>query len=362
MFNPNRLSLARKRRRLTSEGLAKEIGVSPVTISRIENGSNPPSAETISLVAKVLKFPIEFFNGPDIDELSKDAASFRSLTAMTARERDSALAAGSIAYLFSDWISAKFNLPESHVPDLSYQNDPVAAARIVRDEWGIGERPISHMVKLLESKGIRVFTLSENTKNVDAFSCWRNDIPYVFLNTFKSAEHSRFDAAHELGHLVLHKHGGPNQGRAAEHEANLFASSFLMPSADLKSRIPVIKNLSQLITAKKYWGVSVAALAYRLHKMEKLTDWQYRSFCIQMNKRGYRTSEPKEMTRETSFVWKKVLEELWAERISRNKIASEIHIPLEEIDHLVFGLVRESYEVTNSADNTGGKPKLVLVD
>ena len=86
------------------------------------------------------------------------------------------------------------------------------------------------MIKLLESKGVRVFSLAENTKNVDAFSCWRNDVPYIFLNTFKSADRSRLDAAHELAHLVLHRHGGPRQGREAEIEANSFASSFLMPS------------------------------------------------------------------------------------------------------------------------------------
>ena len=70
---------------------------------------------------------------------------------------------------------------------------------------------------------MRVFSLAENTKNVDAFSCWRNDEPYVFLNTFKSTERSRFDSAHELGHLVLHRHGGAKQGRSAEYEAHLFA-------------------------------------------------------------------------------------------------------------------------------------------
>jgi hypothetical protein len=45
--------------------------------------------------------------------------------------------------------------------------------------WALGEQPIS-MIKLLESKGVRVFSLAENTKTVDAFSCWRNDVPYVF--------------------------------------------------------------------------------------------------------------------------------------------------------------------------------------
>src|SRR3546814_6955040 len=102
------------------------------------------------------------------------------------------------------------------------------------------------MIKLLESKGVHVFSLAEDTKNVDAFSCWRNGQPFVFLNTFKSAERSRFDAAHELAHLVLHRHGGP-QGREAETEANQFASAFLMPHADLVSTLPYVSSIDQIL-------------------------------------------------------------------------------------------------------------------
>src|SRR5204862_8230678 len=148
----------------------------------------------------------------------------------------------SLAYLLADYVSAKFNLPEPKLIDLSHERDPGAAARTVRHVWALGEQPISSMIKLLESKGVRVFSLAENTKNVDAFSCWRNDVPYVFLNTFKSAERSRVDAAHELGHLVLHKHGGAKQGRSAEHEAHLFAASFLMPRDDVLATIPFVTS------------------------------------------------------------------------------------------------------------------------
>jgi Zn-dependent peptidase ImmA (M78 family) len=66
-----------------------------------------------------------------------------------------------------------------------------------------------------------------------ALSCgsiWRSETPYVFLNTMKPSEHSWHDAAHELGHLVMHKHGGP-RGRAAEEQANHFAAALLMPAA-----------------------------------------------------------------------------------------------------------------------------------
>ncbi|RBI65406.1 hypothetical protein DQ400_18155 [Vreelandella sulfidaeris] len=50
---------------------------------------------------------------------------------------------------------------------------------------------------------------------------------FVFLNIQKSSEHSRFDAAHELGHLTLHKHAGAH-GKEAEREANAFASSLCL--------------------------------------------------------------------------------------------------------------------------------------
>jgi Zn-dependent peptidase ImmA (M78 family)/DNA-binding XRE family transcriptional regulator len=338
MFNPRRLSLARKRRRLSSKGFAELIGMSPVTVSRLEKANNEPDPETVTSIAKALGFPREFFFDGDIDDLTKDAASFRSLTSMTAREREAALASGSLAYLLSDYVSAKFNLPEPKLIDLSHERDPPAAARTVRQAWALGEQPISSMIKLLESKGVRVFSLAENTKNVDAFSCWRNDIPYVFLNTFKSAERSRLDAAHELAHLILHRHGGPRQGRGAEVEANSFASSFLMPEADVKSRLPFVGRLDELVVAKKRWGVSTAALAYRLHKLGILGNWQYRMFCIQINQRGYRDEEPNSLPREESVLWKKIFTELWSDRISKDQVAADLHLPADELENLVFGL------------------------
>jgi Zn-dependent peptidase ImmA (M78 family)/DNA-binding XRE family transcriptional regulator len=357
MFNPKRLSLARKRRRLSSKAFAELIGMSPVTVTRLEKANNEPESETVDLIAKKLGFPREFFFGGDVDDLGQEAASFRSLTSMTARERDAALASGSLAYLLSDYVSAKFNLPEPKLIDLSHERDPAAAARTLRQVWALGEQPVSNMIKLLESKGVRVFSLAENTRNVDAFSCWRNDIPYVFLNTYKSAERSRLDAAHELGHLILHKHGGPRQGRDTEIEANHFASSFLMPKADVKSRLPFVARLDELVEAKKRWGVSTAALAYRLHKLGILSDWQYRMFCIQISQKGYRTEEPNGLPREESVIWKKVFTELWSDRISKNQVAADLNLPADELENLVFGLTGD----IKPPERTIGRPSLKAV-
>jgi Zn-dependent peptidase ImmA (M78 family)/plasmid maintenance system antidote protein VapI len=340
MFSANRLELARKRRRYTAKNLCERAKIAPVTLSRIVNGKQTPDEDTVNRLAKALAYPADFFSQAEIDEIDASSASFRSMKAMTARERDAAIAAGSLAYVMSDWVKNQFNLPDADILDLNYESDPAGAARTLRQYWAIGEKPISHMIKLLETKGVRVFSLSENTKTVDAFSCWRNNEPYIFLNTFKTAERSRFDAAHELGHLVLHKHGGPKQGNA-EAEANAFASSFLMPRADVVSKIPYVVSLDDILKAKVRWGVSVLALTYRLHTLNIITDWQYRSFCIQIN-RKYRNTEPNGLPLERSSVWHMVLSDLWKRGISRNRVASDLFMPHDEMESLLFGLTGET--------------------
>lgn len=341
MFNNNRLRLARKRRKLTAKRLAELAGITSVQLSRIEKGVSEPFPETVDALASALGYPVRFLSGDDIDELAVEAASFRSLTSMTAGERDAALAAGSIAYLFCDWVTERFNLPNVEMSDLLQEKDPATAARGLRDVWGLGEKPIPNMIKLLESKGVRVFSLAEETQRVDAFSCWRDGAPYIFLNTFKSAERSRFDAAHELGHLVLHRHGGPHQDRYVEKEADAFASSFLMPKSDVLSRVQFVNSIDSLVDAKRRWGVSLAALVYRLHDLGVVSDWQNRMFNIQINKRGYRSSEPNPLERETSAVWKQIFAALWKDKISRDKLADELAIPIHELDSLVFGLLTD---------------------
>ncbi len=331
--------------------MAELSNVTAVTISRLEQENNDPEPETVGALALALEFPYEFFFGDDVDELAPEAVSFRSLTSMSAIERDAALAAGSLAYLVCDWIEQRFNLPKPNLIDLSHERDAANAASVLRKVWGLGEKPIADMIRLLETKGIRVFSLAENTKNVDAFSCWRDGKPYIFLNTFKSAEHTRFDAAHELGHLVLHKHGGPQQGKLAEAEANSFASAFLMPAADVCSRVRHVSALSHLIQIKARWGVSLAAMTYRLHKLKVLSAWQYRTFYIQLNKMGYRVSEPEPMKREVSTVWKKVFSELWSQRITRSNIADELFVPQQEIENLFYGLMSDAESHVSDLDS-----------
>ena len=338
MFNPSRLALARKRRGWTKRRLAQAAGLTDRSILLFESGELQPGELTLPALADALGFPPSFFTAPDLEEVPQDAASFRALSKMTAAQRNAALAAGSFALGLNDWISERFRLPDPNVPKLGPGVDPETAAEVVRAEWSLGETPIKNMLHLLEAHGVRVFSLAEESREVDAFSFWRASQPFIFLNTQKSAEHSRMDAAHELGHLVLHWHHGAPQGREVEQEAQAFASAFLMPRASVLASAPRFMTLPDVMAYKRRWRVSAMALVYRLHKLGLLSEWQYRSFNVEMSKRGYRTHEPHSIARETSQVLNKVFNALRKEGVGKDRIADALNIYPRDLDALVFGL------------------------
>ena len=196
----------------------------------------------------------------------------------------------------------------------------------VRTEWGLGERPVKNMIHRLEAHGVRVFSLAEDTVDMDAFSCWLGDTPFVFLNTMKSSERSRMDAAHELGHLVLHRHHHGARGREAEREADRFGASFLMPRGSVLANAPRHGRLKQIIEAKRHWNVSTANLTFRMHKVGLLTDWEYRTLFAEISRHGYRTQEPNAAQSESSQVLAKVFHSLRADGITMSQVAQELRV------------------------------------
>ena len=194
------------------------------------------------------------------------------------------------------------------------------------------------MVHLLESQGIRVFSLAERARQVDAYSLWYRNTPFVFLNTLKTPEHSRMDAAHELGHLVLHQHGVP-RGRDAEKDAQAFGAAFLMPEGGIRSVIPrlVAPSFQQLAQLKLRWRVSLAALAHRLYMLGLMTEWSYRGIFVELS-RYRRSREPNGIERETSQVLAKVFSSLKESGTTKADVARHLDSYTEDVDALIFGL------------------------
>jgi len=337
-FSPSRLNVARLRRGYTRKALAEAVRMNERTLRAYETGAMPPSDDALAAIARELRFPIDFFFRSDIEMALPDGASFRALSKITARERDAALAGGALAFELNAWIDARFSLPPVDVPELRPETDPEAAALAVRTHWSLGDGPVSNMVHLLEAKGVRVYSLAEDVETVDAFSLWNNDHPFVFLNTLKSAEHSRFDAAHELAHLVLHRHGGPS-GQQAEYDANKFASAFLMPKTGLLESVARNATLEYLVKAKLPWRVSLAALVHRMNDIGMISEWYYKTLSVEIQRRGYRRREPKPLPREHSQVLAKVFAMLKEhEHVTRSDVAAQLGWPVDELNALIFQL------------------------
>ncbi len=351
MLIPSRLVIARKRRGLTLTRLAELTGLSTRSISLYENGHQEPSEHTLHQLADTLAVSTTFLCASDVDEIPEEAVSFRALSKMTARQRDRALSAGRIALLINDWIDARFKLPVADIPSLTGQ-DPESAAEIVRARWGLGERPIANVLHLLEAHGARIYSLTAENNELDAFSLYWHAQPFIFLSTIKTGERGRFDAAHELGHLVLHGEYQVLNRPAAEVEANRFAAAFLMPRASVLAQGLRDATPARILQAKRVWIVAAIALTHRLYELELLTEWGYRSACVQLSRWGYRRSEPKGIPRESSQLLSKVFRSLRDDGESPTKIAVDLGITAEELQAHVFGL---TLTLVDGGSQTGPK-------
>ncbi len=334
-FTPDRLTMIRERRGWSINSLAQRSGVSVRSIRFYEAGEQSPGEVAIRKLSETLKVPPTWFEGPPIHGLEQDAASFRAATKLPAYRRRAAVAAARLAMHLTDWISQRFGLPAVDIPDLA-GSDPELAAEEVRAAWGLGNQPAPNMVHLLEAHGCAVFGLAEDCRELDAFCFWRRGRPYVLLNTMKSGEHGRMDAAHELAHLVLHR-DVEVVGREHELEAMQFASAFLMPR---RAMLPYGGGLSlvQVLRLKEAWQVAAVALVYRLHALELMRDWHYRSMMIELSKRGYRKGEPGGIVREQSRLLGDVLRGMRSEGVGVEHIAADLGIETGELSEMLLGL------------------------
>jgi Zn-dependent peptidase ImmA (M78 family)/transcriptional regulator with XRE-family HTH domain len=336
-FTPSRLELARRRRGMTLVDLAEATGISRKSLTAYEHAEQVPGPDNLQAVATALDMPPDFFVRNDLDEVPLEAVSFRRLSKMTARQRDMALSSARMTIELGDWIEQHFVLPDSDVPTLD-KLDPETAAETVRARWGLGQGPISNMVHLLEAHGIRVFSLTEECIDVDAFSLYWKGTPYVFLNTRKSGERGRFDAAHELGHLVLHSEESRPCGPEEERQAHRFAAAFLMPRSSILAQGLRNAPLDRVLQAKATWKVAAMALMHRVRELGLSTDWHYRTSCIALSKMGYRKGEPDGIPREASQALQKVLALCRERGISLPTIAEAVGVTPKELSCYVFGL------------------------
>lgn len=369
MQSLDRFKAAQRLRGLSLSETAQRLDIKQPTLRKYLQEERTLPSDFWTNASNAFDVPEAFFRQRHDDyQFDVSDINFRARARIKAAYSNSTIEYIKLAVAINSYFSKRIrNLPTFKVID-DYNIDPcsedaaeVAALR-VRSEWGLGVQPVKNIVSLMELKGIRTFSLPLNVREVDALSISIDGQPFVLLDTQKSAERTRFDAAHELAHIFLHIYDTkpPHQDtdyKKRESEADRFASCFLMPTKSFLELAPKNMSIENMLKYKEYWRVSLQSINYRSHKLSLISDWVYRSNCMKINSMGFHIKEPRPTNPDLSVLHLKMLKILdEAGGFSVGQMLDEIGISKNDFDNLTFSSLTLFEEHKNSK-----KPKLRLL-
>jgi Zn-dependent peptidase ImmA (M78 family)/DNA-binding XRE family transcriptional regulator len=276
-FEPARLTVARELRDLTKTELADRIAVAASDIARIEDGVVKPSAHEAAAIALALGMPLSFFarHGERL-LISAENCHFRHFRPSSQLVRRRALALVSVFAEFLAALETRVELPPDRVSGLETSGCEMDLAEgfamDLRRRWRLDPEPIDDLTQLLESNGVAVLVLHHAFREVLPFSLWHAGRPLVCLSRpFLSPYAARIDAAHELGHLVMHADVAADR-RESECEADQFAREFLLPREPFEVECPSHLDCERLLELKERWRVPFSTLLARAFELGKLSE------------------------------------------------------------------------------------------
>lgn len=349
-FSSDRLRLARQASGLRKNELAREIGLTPASITQYEQGQTRPRPRVVAALALALNRPVGYFAKDDrpLHAADPSTAFFRSLRATRQHEREQAAARAELVWEIAEFLERYVYLPTPAFPDIaiperSSRQTIEDAATSLRGAWGLGDGPIANVVRTLEQHGVVVARLGSVSPSIDAFSQWIGGRPLIVLWAGKAdAGRSRFDAAHELAHLALYHDPDPGN-KALEDQAQAFAAAFLMPEHSIVDALPRQAPRGDgwldLFQLKVRFGVSLQALLYRARTLGVLSHDAYRRAMIQLSERGWRTKEPSDLgPPEQPILLRQAVELLTDDRgLGLAEIARDLRTPQRLITEAVVG-------------------------
>lgn len=375
-FVGERLREARDVRGLTAHSLSQLIGVSRQAVSQYENGPETPSPAVLRRMADVLRLPLHYFLQP-VDTGMDGTFFYRSMAAATKASRIRAESRFKWTQRIVRFIRVFVNLPQVNYPVIRLPADPLEikhadieeAATAARRHWRLGDGPISNVVLLLENNGTVIVRHDLGAETLDAFSMWSNaeQSPYVVLNSEKNvAVRSRFDIAHELGHLIIHKNippgclNRPELFELIEQQAHSFASAFLLPAKTFVSDMAA-PTLDAFRALKAKWRVSIQTMIFRAKDLNLLSPDQERRLWPNLARRGWRTSEPLDdiLEPEMPRLLPRSIELMVKGGVTTcQDIVFQNALPAEDIEELT-GLPRGYLSGLQSSDSPNGEPAII---
>jgi Zn-dependent peptidase ImmA (M78 family)/DNA-binding XRE family transcriptional regulator len=299
-FNRRMITLARDAVGLTQSSLAHQIGISQGLISKIENGLEEPAKDLLDRIGQACGVPASFFEQQDeilgdglIDyyhkkRLTLPAKPLKKANALANLHRLEALRLLRTLE-FAEAADFPVFLADEH-------QSVEVIAQLVRATWRVPPGPLPNLIALIEATGVPIFVVDLGHEKLSAISMpGISGRHVIILNGSLPPSAQRFALAHELGHLVMH---GGTASDDMEREADLFAAALLMPADQIRTQLRGLQ-FKALGALKAQWRVSLAALIRRAHDLHCISDRQYKTFNIGLNRLpGGRKREPGEFEAE----------------------------------------------------------------
>jgi Zn-dependent peptidase ImmA (M78 family)/DNA-binding XRE family transcriptional regulator len=309
---------------LSLDELAAKLGgvVSKNALSKYERNIMRPSLVILSKIARALEtkiFILEFE-----PELTTEFIAYRKGSGLGKNEQEK------VESLVKKELEERIHLQEKlgineilNISVKGYVIDAIAdaenAAEVLRKSWELGLNPIGNLIALLEGHNVHVILNESHTKFDGISSLTKNSKGYsiaagVVSNINVPGERQRFNLAHELGHLVLNVSPSVDEEKAAYR----FAGAFLAPKESLLKNIGNKRSLiqfSELFLLKKYYGMSIQALVYRIKDLEIINENYAKKLFMMISKKGWKREEPYPLDAERPLWLNNAVKRAFSEKI-----------------------------------------------
>ena len=321
-------------KRLTMDELSRRTNgeVSKPNISKYEAGKMMPSSRVHILLAQALGMDFDYFFRPVTAQITRPAdyrkkskLSKGDENAINEEVKDKAERYLEIEDTLGISTDFDYNLSDIVV---SNRNDVKRVVARIREDWHLGLGPLSNIIDLLESHGLRVIEI-EAPDAFDGMCIFVNEKPMIVLNKHYTVERKRFTGLHEFGHSVMRMSDNLSD-KEKEGLCNYFAGEMLLSSEVLHQVFGTRINkvfLNEVGRLQTQFGISIDAIFHRLKDEHILSDSLHTKFYIKQNMNAKLKTWAKTSTylgEETSYRFSRMVYRALAENLISEEKANEI--------------------------------------
>lgn len=251
---PDLLVWARRNSGRETQGIAKQLGLTPEQYAAVEAGDRKLTLAQLRLFAKLVKRPIAAFYLPSTPDNVTKPRDYRSASGTVGRE-------AMLSFRKAERVQQLSTVPFEMDSDLfsikaRMSVPPARLAAQARTALGLtdeqqlafrGSDPFADwLISSLEGLGVHVLQHAYSVDDSKAYTLG-GEPPVIVVNRRDYATSRLFSILHELGHLLLRKPGmcdtiGIGGASDLETYCNRFAAEFILPTAWFEERLQLYED------------------------------------------------------------------------------------------------------------------------